>query len=215
VFGEIAIGQDVVDSLGLVETTKPGDKPVEIVVINELNIIRVGGADVISFNAAMAKAEEKVKEELAAKEAVARITAEMLANDIAKAEEMPSGIKVYFNKKGKGVKPNEGSKIKMNYAGYLKDGSLFDSNLEEIAKKYNTWDHRRADGGGYQPIPTDYSKNAQLIPGFREGLLMMSVGDKITLLIPSHLAYGERGIPNLIPPGSDLIFTLELVEIVK
>jgi peptidylprolyl isomerase len=44
---------------------------------------------------------------------------------------------------------------------------------------------------------------------------MMSVGDKITLLIPSHLAYGERGIPNVIPPGSDLIFTLELVEIVK
>ena len=215
VFGEIAIGQDVVDSLGLVETSKPGDKPIEAVVINKLNILRVGGADVISFNDAMAKAEEKVKEEQAAKEAVAIITAETLASDIAKAEEMPSGIKVYFNKKGKGVKPNEGSKIKMNYAGYLKDGSLFDSNLEEIAKKYNTWDHRRADAGGYQPIPTDYSKNAQLIPGFREGLLMMSVGDKTTILIPSHLAYGERGIPNLIPPGSDLIFTLELVEIVK
>ena len=99
------------------------------------------------------KAEEKVKEEQAAKEAVAIITAETLASDIAKAEEMPSGIKIYFNKKGKGVKPNEGSKIKMNYAGYLKDGSLFDSNLEEIAKKYNTFDHRRADAGGYQPIP--------------------------------------------------------------
>ena len=215
VFGEIAIGQDVVDSLGLVETSKPGDKPVEAIVINKLNILRVGGDDVISFNDAMVKAEEKVKEEQAAKEAVAIITAETLASDIAKAEEMPSGIKVYFNKKGKGVKPNEGSKIKMNYAGYLKDGSLFDSNLEEIAKKYNNFDHRRADAGGYQPIPTDYSKNAQLIPGFREGLLMMSVGDKTTILIPSHLAYGERGIPNLIPPGSDLIFTLELVEIVK
>ena len=147
VFGEIAIGQDVVDSLGLVETSKPGDKPVEAVIINKLNILRVGGADVISFNDAMAKAEEKVKEEQAAKEAVAIITAETLASDIAKAEEMPSGIKVYFNKKGKGVKPNEGSKIKMNYAGYLKDGSLFDSNLEEIAKKYNTFDHRRADAG--------------------------------------------------------------------
>ena len=61
VFGEIAIGQDVVDSLGLVETSKPGDKPVEAIVINKLNILRVGGADVISFNDAMAKAEEKVK----------------------------------------------------------------------------------------------------------------------------------------------------------
>ena len=103
VFGEIAIGQDVVDSLGLVETSKPGDKPVEAVVINKLNILRVGGANVISFNDAMAKAEEKVKEEQAAKEAVAIITAETLASDIAKAEEMPSGIKVYFNKKGKGA----------------------------------------------------------------------------------------------------------------
>jgi len=44
---------------------------------------------------------------------------------------------------------------------------------------------------------------------------MMGVGDKITLFIPAHLAYGERGIPNLIPPGSDLIFNLELVEVVK
>ena len=215
VFGEITIGQDVVDSLGLVETTKPGDKPVEPVVINELNIIRVGDAEEISFNDAMMIAEEKEKEKQAEKALVAKATAEMLANDLAKAQEMPSGIKIYFNEKGNGVKPIEGSKIKMNYAGYLKDGALFDSNLEEIAKKYNTFDHRRADGGGYQPISTDYSKNAQLIPGFREGLLMMSVGDKITLLIPSHLAYGERGIPNLIPPGSDLIFTLELVGIVK
>jgi FKBP-type peptidyl-prolyl cis-trans isomerase len=44
---------------------------------------------------------------------------------------------------------------------------------------------------------------------------MMGVGDKITLLIPAHLAYGDRGIPNLIPPGSDLIFNLEITEIVE
>ena len=215
IFGEIVIGQDIVDTLGAVETSKPGDKPVEPVVINELNIIRVGGADVTSFNDAMAAAEEKLKEEQAASLAVASATAEVLASDLEKAEEMPSGIKVYFNEKGSGVKPVEGSKIKMNYAGYLVNGSLFDSNIEEIAKKYGVYDNRRADAGGYAPTPTDYSKDAQLIPGFREGLLMMSVGDKITLLIPAHLAYGDRGIPNLIPPGSDLIFNLELVEIVE
>jgi len=43
----------------------------------------------------------------------------------------------------------------------------------------------------------------------------MSVGDKATIFIPAHLAYGERGIPNVIPPNSDLVFELELVEIVK
>ncbi len=215
IFGEIVIGQEVVDSLGLVETTKPGDKPVDPVVINELTIIRKGSSDVSSFNDAMAAVEEKAKEVEAAKLKVASETAAVLASDLAKAEEMPSGIKIYFNEKGDGVKPAEGSKIKMNYAGYLTNGSLFDSNLEEIAKKYDVWDHRRADGGGYAPTPTDYSKDAQLIPGFREGLLMMSVGDKITLLIPAHLAYGDRGIPNLIPPGSDLVFNLEITEIVE
>ena len=48
-------------------------------------------------------AEEKEKEKQAEKALVAKVTAEMLANDIAKSEEMPSGIKVYFNKKGNGV----------------------------------------------------------------------------------------------------------------
>tara|TARA_B100000809_G_scaffold24130_1_gene21078 strand:- start:1049 stop:2176 length:1128 start_codon:yes stop_codon:yes gene_type:complete len=215
VFGEIVIGQEIVDSLGVVETSKPGDKPVVPVLINELKIIRVGNVELLSFNEAMAAAEEKVKEEQATTLAIASATAEVLASDLEKAEEMPSGIKVYFNEKGSGVQPAQGSKIKMNYAGYLANGTLFDSNLEEIAKKYNVWDQRRSDGGGYAPTPADYSKDAQLIPGFREGLLMMGVGDKITLLIPAHLAYGDRGIPNLIPPGSDLIFNLEITEIVK
>ena len=215
VFGEIVIGQDIVDSLGVVETSKPGDKPVDPVLIKELKIIRVGDVSLLSFNEAMIAAEDKVKEEQAASLVIAAATAKVLASDLEKGKEMPSGIKVYFNKKGSGVKPAQGSKIKMNYAGYLANGTLFDSNIEEIAKKYNVWDHRRADGGGYAPTATDYSKDAQLIPGFREGLLMMGVGDKITLFIPTHLAYGERGIPNLIPPGSDLIFNLEIVEIVK
>jgi peptidylprolyl isomerase len=43
----------------------------------------------------------------------------------------------------------------------------------------------------------------------------MSIGDKATIFIPAHLAYGERGIPNVIPPSSDLIFELELVEELK
>jgi cyclophilin family peptidyl-prolyl cis-trans isomerase/FKBP-type peptidyl-prolyl cis-trans isomerase len=215
VFGEIVIGQDIVDSLGVVETSKPGDKPVDPVIINELKIIRVGDVSLLSFNEAMTAAEEKVKEEQAARLVIAATTAEVLASDLEKGKEMPSGIKVYFNKKGSGVKPAQGAKVKMNYAGYLTNGTLFDSNIAEVAKKYNVWDHRRADGGGYAPTETEYSKEAQLIPGFREGLLMMGVGDKITLLIPAHLAYGERGIPNLIPPGSDLIFNLELVEVVK
>ena len=211
IFGEIVLGQALVDSIGIVETSKPGDKPVSPVTINELNILRVGNVKLASFKDAMEVVEEKIKEDQAASLKVASETAEGLAAQKEKAEELPSGLQILFTEKGDGVKPAEGSKILMNYAGYLQNGTLFDSNLAEIAKKYDVWDHRRADGGGYAPTPSDYSKDAQLIPGFREGLLAMSIGDKATIFIPAHLAYGERGIPNVIPPNSDLIFELELV----
>ncbi|MFK5982949.1 MAG: peptidylprolyl isomerase [Flavobacteriaceae bacterium] len=215
IFGEIVIGQSVVDSLGLVEVNKQNNKPLDSVIINEVNIIRKGKVHVADFEDEMAKAELKIQEEQSKSLKITSDTAIRLDEMLNKAEEMSSGIKIVFTEKGNGVKPAEGSKITMNYAGYLPNGTLFDSNKEEIAKKYNVWDHRRADGGGYAPVPTTYSQDAQLIPGFREGLLLMSIGDKATIFIPSHLAYGERGIPNVIPPSSDLIFELELVEEIK
>ena len=215
VFGEIVIGQALVDSIGIVETTKPGDKPVSPITINELNIIRVGNAELPSFKEGMVIVENKIKEKEALSLKVAGETAEALASQIENAEELPSGLKINFTKKGEGIKPAEGSKILMNYAGYLQNGTLFDSNLEEIARKYDVYDNRRGDAGGYAPTPSDYSKDARLIPGFREGLLAMSIGDKATIFIPAHLAYGERGIPNVIPPNSDLIFELELVGLAE
>ena len=215
VFGEIVIGETLVDSIGKVETSKPGDKPVSPITITELNIIRKGNVEVDSFKEAMEIVDKRIKEEQAGMLKIAGETAERLAAQKETAEELPSGLKILFTEKGEGVKPAEGSKILMNYAGYLENGTLFDSNLEEIAKKYEVWDQRRADGGGYAPTPSDYSKDARLIPGFREGLLSLSVGDKATIFIPAHLAYGDRGIPNVIPPNSDLVFELELVSIVE
>ena len=164
-----------------------------------------------SFKEGMEVNEKEIQEKQAAMLKVAGETAEILAAQKEKAEELPSGLKILFTEKGDGVQPAEGTKILMNYAGYLENGTLFDSNLEVVAKRYDVWDHRRADGGGYNPTPSDYSKDARLIPGFREGLLAMSIGDKATIFIPAHLAYGERGIPNVIPPNSDLVFELELV----
>ena len=103
----------------------------------------------------------------------------------------------------------------MNYAGYLTDGTMFDSNMLEVAEKFDMVDQRRKDANQYLPSKSLYSKDAPLVPGFREGLLLMSVGDKITLFIPSHLGYGARGAGGVIPPNADIIFELELVEIVK
>lgn len=215
VFGEIVIGQEIVDSIGTMETTKPGDKPVETVTMQEVNIINKGNIKVASFTEAMENIEKKTKEKEERIAKVAAAKAVELAAVLEGAETFPSGIKIYWNTKGTEAKPAEGSKVLMNYAGYLTNGMLFDSNLLDVTEAYEAVDHRKVDGGMYSPTATDYSPDARLIPGFREGLLAMTIGDKITLMIPSHLAYGERGYPPVIAPDSDLIFELELVGIVE
>lgn len=215
VFGEIVKGQEVVDSIGNVETEKPGDKPKVPVVIEKINIINKGDVKVPYFTEEMAKIEKEKKEKEERINKVAAAQAEELNAIRAKADSLPSGVKIYFNEKGTGAQPKQGDKILMNYAGYLADGHLFDSNILSNAEKFEMVDDMRKAAGQYTPVPTDYSTEAQLIPGFREGLLKMKVGDKATIFIPSHLAYGKRGIPGVIPPDSELIFNLEIVDIVQ
>lgn len=214
VFGEIAIGQDIVDTIGLVEV-EAGSKPVEPVTMLEVNIITVGGVKLPSFKEGMVTIEKKKKESLEKKNKIAAEVAKEFNSINEKAEELPSGLKKYITTKGTEVQPKLGTKVLVYYAGYLADGTLFDSNMVEVAKKFEVWDHTREDGGGYKPTPMDYSLDAQLISGFREGLLSMKVGEKATYFIPAHLGYGERGYPPVIPPSSDLIFELEVVEIVS
>lgn len=215
IFGEVVEGQEVVDAIGLVETEKPGDKPKEPIIIEKVNIINKGKVKVPYFTEEMGKIEKEKKEKEERIKKIAEKKAKEFEDLRTKADSLPSGLKIYFTKKGEGVQPNEGDKILMNYAGYLTDGKLFDSNVFDNAEKYEIVDEMRKAAGQYMPVPTDYSKDAQLIPGFREGLLNMKVGDKATLFIPAHLAYGARGIPGVIPQNSELVFELELVELVK
>lgn len=215
VFGEIVIGQEVVDSIGSVETEKPGDKPKEPVIIQTVNIINKGNVKVPYFTEEMAKIEQEKKEKEERIASVAAQQLEELESIRAKADSLPSGVKIFFTEKGTGAQPKHGDKILMNYAGYLTDGHLFDSNILANAERFEMVDDMRKAAGQYTPVPTDYSTEAQLIPGFREGLLKMKVGDKATIFIPAHLAYGNRGIPGVIPPDSELIFNLEIVDIVQ
>lgn len=220
IFGDIIKGQAVVDSIGGVETVKPANRPVEDVIIENVNIIRKGN-DAKDFNApkvfttemekaAQAKTEAAKKMEKAKKEAAAK-----LQEIKAKAKKLDSGLMIYFNKEGEGDKPNIGDKVTVYYAGYLADGTLFDSNKIELAKKFGIFSERRLKGNGYEPMPTDYSPDSRLIAGFKEGLQLMSVGDVATLFIPSHLGYGKQGAGAVIPPNSELIFKVELVEILE
>lgn len=211
VFGEVVIGQEVVDSIGTLPTTKPGDKPESPVTIQTVNIINTSGQKVPSFSAEMEKIELEKKAKEEATQKIASETAAAQNKLKETAEELPSGVKINFTTKGEGEKPAEGSKVKMNYAGYLADGTLFDSNIREIEEKYEMLNPTKVAKNGYVPMISDYSKDASLIPGFKEGLLSMSIGDKATIFIPSQLGYGEQGAGGVIPPNADLVFELELV----
>ncbi len=215
IFGEVVKGQEIVDGIGVLETEKPDDKPVEPVTIQTVNIINKGNVKVPYFTEEMGKLEKDKKDKEERINKVAASQAAALNALRAKADSLPSGIKIYFNEKGTGPQPNQGDKILMNYAGYLADGHLFDSNILANAEKFEMVDEMRKASEQYVPVPTDYSVDAKLIPGFREGLLNMKVGDKATIFIPPHLAYAKRGIPGVIPPDSELIFDLEIVEIAQ
>lgn len=130
----------------------------------------------------------------------------------AKATKTPSGLQYVITKKSGGKKPASGANIFIHYAGFLENGSLFDTSIEELAKTFGKYDPNRAAQNGYQPIPFQAGKKDGLIPGFIEGVEKLSFGDKAVLFIPSHLGYGEAGAGNVIPPNAYIIFEIELLE---
>jgi cyclophilin family peptidyl-prolyl cis-trans isomerase len=215
IFGEIVLGQEIIDSLGVIPTTKPGDKPIDSVFIKKVSILNTSNSKLPSFNEEMAKLEVAKKEEAERKAKIGLEVAVGFNELRANAETLVSGVQVVFTNKGDGEKPAEGSQILMNYAGYLANGTLFDSNIREVEEKFGMLNADKVTSNGYVPAPAEYGANARLIPGFREALLMMKVGDKATVYIPSQFAWGVSGAGDLIPPNSDVIFEIELVEIIK
>lgn len=130
----------------------------------------------------------------------------------AKSTKTATGLQYSILKKGTGVKPTEGKDIYVHYAGYLEDGSLFDSSYEAINKVYGKFDQNRANANGYQPFPFKYGNKGGLIPGFLEGINNMNFNDKAIFFIPANLGYGAKGAGNVIPPNSNIIFEVEILE---
>lgn len=109
--------------------------------------------------------------------------------------ELPSGLQYQVLKQGNGAKPSATDKVKCHYHGTLINGTVFDSSVQ-------------------RGQPAVFGVN-QVIPGWVEALLLMPVGSKWRLFIPSNLAYGEHGAGEMIEPNSTLIFDVELLDIVK
>ncbi len=217
VFGEIVVGQEIIDSIGTIKTL-PGDKPESEIKMLEVNIIRKG-SDAKSFDTDEAftdklKVIEKEKEEKEKLDKEKNDATAAKFNELkSKATKLESGLEITFINEANGEKPKPSDIVDIYYAGFFADGKIFDTNIVETAKEFGVYDERRAaDPRGYAPIPMPYSPEARMIPGFKEGVQQMKVGDKAILFIPSHLGYGERGNRG-IPPNSDLIFELEMVSI--
>lgn len=107
------------------------------------------------------------------------------------------------------TKIENGDIVRVHYAGKFVNGDLFDTSIEEEAKKHN----KHQAGRKYEPLEFTVGQG-MMIQGFEAGVKMMSKSDKGILLIPSSLAYGELGRGEIMP-ASPLIFEIEIIEIIK
>ncbi len=111
----------------------------------------------------------------------------------AGVETTDSGLQYEVLQTGEGERsPKATDRVTVHYHGTLLDGSVFDSSVE-------------------RGQPATFGLN-QVIPGWTEGVQTMVVGQKNRFYIPAKLAYGNRGVGS-IPPGSLLIFEVELLDI--
>lgn len=105
-----------------------------------------------------------------------------------------SGLQYQIVKEGTGAKPGPNDVVTVHYTGKLIDGTVFDSSVE-------------------RGEPATFAVG-QVIPGWVEGLQLMSEGSAWRLFIPSELAYGKHGT-GPIKPGSTLIFDVQLIKVGK
>ena len=107
-----------------------------------------------------------------------------------------SGLQYRVIAKGEGgAQPTRSDKVRVHYRGRLINGEEFDSSYS-------------------RDEPSEFPLG-RVISGWTEGIPLMHVGDKYEFTIPFRLAYGEGGIPGVIPPFATLVFEVELLEIVQ
>lgn len=200
VFGQVIEGMDVVNEVA------QGD------VMETVEIIRVGSA-AEEFDAPTTfklKQEELVaQKEAAAAKAKADFEA-FLNEQYPDRQTTESGLMYVIKEQGDGPKAEQGDSINVNYIGRFTDGKVFDTSYEAVAKENNIFNPQRP----YEPLPLTCGVG-QVIPGWDEGIQLLNQGGSAVLIIPPHLAYGERGYPGAIPPNATLIFDVDLMNVVK
>lgn len=131
-------------------------------------------------------------------EAMAREEGEKFLAENGKKENVrstASGLQYVVEKEGDGAQPSASDEVTVHYTGKLLNGTVFDSSVN-------------------RGEPATFPLN-RVIPGWTEGVQLMKEGAKYTFFIPSDLAHGAGGVPNVIPPHSTLIFEVELIKVNK
>ena len=177
----------VIEGQEVVDAIQQGDA------IESLEILRVG-AEAEKFNAVEAfRTFEGAREKRMAAEKEAReAELDKVAAGFKKTE---SGLRYQILQEGTGEKAQKGKTVSVHYKGQLADGTVFDSSYKRN-----------------QPIEFPLGVG-HVIPGWDEGIQLLSVGDKARFVIPSDLAYGSRGAGGVIPPHATLIFDVELMKV--
>ncbi|QOG01860.1 peptidylprolyl isomerase [Flavobacterium sp. MDT1-60] len=202
IFGHVVEkGQEVVNQV------KQDDKIVSVTIIRNGEAAKKFDAVKIFHDYFSEIAKEQSKFAGVQKEKV-----DALAALKAKATKTSTGLEYVITEKGTGKKPANGTQVYIHYSGFLENGTLFDSSVEEVSKTFGKYDPARAEAKGYQPIPFTAGSKSGLIPGFIEGIEQLSFGDKAVIFIPSHLAYGATGAGNVIPPNANIVFEIQLLE---
>ena len=104
------------------------------------------------------------------------------------------GVEIKNRVGGDGICPKKGQKVVCNYTGYLLDGTKFDSSID----RNKTFSFTIGIG--------------QVIKGWDEGMIQLSSGETATLVCSPDYAYGQNGVPGVIPPNSILVFDVELIS---
>ena len=126
-----------------------------------------------------------------------------------KGSATPSGLYFQVDAPGVGDKPAVGDTAEVFYTVKFLNNKVLETNIKEVAQKNNTYNP----GLPYKAIRVPVGVR-KVIPGWDEGLQLMSKGEKATFVVPSKLAYGEQGYSGAIPPYATLVFNIEMVNII-
>lgn len=208
VFGHVVQGQDVVNKI------EQNDVMTKVVIIRNGKAYKSWNATE-NFKTTYAKvqAEQEIKKAEQAKldaiekERIAKCAAMTeaeyrvyLLNEIRKkyptAQQTESGLVYVIQTEGNGAKANKGDNVSTHYTGTFLNGTKFDSSRDRNQ-------------------PLDFTHNVgQMIAGYDEAISILSKGGRGIFVIPYFKAYGAAGRPGGIPPYSDLVFDIELLNII-